>query len=66
MKVFFMKRTIGVNNQLKVNVDGHQDDMKDLKEQCDKDDKDEVQEILDAVTPMKKNTSVCVTCNENL
>ena len=34
------EKTIKVNNQLKVNVDEQQNDIKDLKEQCNKDDKD--------------------------
>ena len=55
-----------MNNQVKVNVDVQQDDIKDLKEHCNKDDKDKVQEISGAGTPMKKNKSVCVTCNKNL
>ena len=65
MKVNYEK-TIEVNNQLKVNVDEQQDDIKDLKEQCNKDDKDKVQEISGAGAPMKKNKTVCVTCNKNL
>ena len=55
-----------MNNQLKVNVDEEQNDIKDLKEQCNKDDKDKNQIISDAGTPMKKNTYVCVKCNWNL
>ena len=55
-----------MNNQLKVNVDEQQDDIKYLKEQCNKDDKDKVQEIPGAGTPMKKKISVCVICNKNL
>ena len=58
-----MKRPL--NNQLKVNVDKQQDDIKHLKEQCNKDDKDKAQEMSGARTPMKKNKSVCVTCNKN-
>ena len=60
------EKTIEVNNQLKVNVDEQQDDIKDLRVQCNKDDKDKVQEISGAGTPMKKNKTVCVTCNKNL
>ena len=60
------EKTIEVNNQFKVNVDEQQDDINDLKESCNKDDKDKVQEISGAATPMKKNKSVCVTCNKNL
>ena len=55
-----------MNNQLKVNVDEQQDDIKHLGEKCNKDDKDKVQEISGAGTPMKKNKSVCVKCNENV
>ena len=68
MKVYYEK-TIEVNNQLKVNDDEQQDDIKDLKEQCNNDDKDvkgKVQEIPGAVTPMKKKISVCVICNKNV
>ena len=49
-----------MNNQLKVNVDEQQDDIKDLKEQCNKDDKDKVQEISGAVTPGKRKY-MCVS-----
>ena len=63
MKVNYEK-TIEVNNQLKVNVDEQQDDIKDLREQCNKDDKDKVQEISGAGIPMKKNKSVCVKWNK--
>ena len=59
MKVNYEK-AIEVNNELKLNVDKQQDDVKDLKEQCDIDDEDEVQEIKAASTPMKKNKPVCV------
>ena len=34
------EKTIEVNNQLKVNVDEQQYDIKYLREQCNKDDKD--------------------------
>ena len=47
-------------------VDELKYDIKDLKEQCNKDNKDKVQEISGAGTPMKKNKTVCVTCNKNL
>ena len=57
-----MKRPL--NNQLKVNVDKQQDDIKYLKEQCNKDDKYKVQETAGAGTPMKKNKYVCLTCNQ--
>ncbi len=60
------ENTIEVNNQLKVNVDEQQDDIKYLREQCNKDDKDKVQEISGAGTSMEKNKTVCVTCNKNL
>ena len=60
------EKTIEVNNQLKVNVDEQQDDIKYLREQCNKDYKDKVQDITGAGTPMKKNKSVCVTCDKNL
>ena len=44
MKVNYEK-TIEVNNQLKVNVDEQQNDIKDLKEQCNREfRKSEVQE----------------------
>ena len=55
-----------MNNQLKVNVDEQQDDIKDSREQCNNDDKDKVQEISGAGAPMKKNKYVCVTCNKKL
>ena len=63
MKINYEK-TIDVNNQLKLNVDAQQDDINDLKEQCKKDHINKVQEISGARTPMKKNKSVCVTCNK--
>ena len=50
-----------MNNELKLNVDEQQDDIKHLKEQCDIDNEDEVQEITAAITPMKKEKA-CV-CN---
>ena len=52
-----------MNNELKVNVDEQQDDIKHVKEQCDIDEDNEVQEITSAITPMKKKNPVCVTCN---
>ena len=64
MKVNYEK-TIEVINQLKVNVDEQQDDIKYLKEQCNKYDKDKVQETAGAGTPMKKNKYVCEKCNTN-
>ena len=36
------KTAIGVNNELKLNVNEQQDDIKDLKEQCEKDDEAKV------------------------
>ena len=59
MKVIY-ENTIGVNSDLKLNVDEEQDDTKHLKEQCDIDYEDEVQEIRAAITPMKKKKPVCV------
>ena len=53
-----------VNNELKLNVDEQQDDMKHVKEQCAIDDEDELQEITAAMTPMTKKKPVCVTCNQ--
>ena len=53
-----------MNNDLKLNVDKQQDDIKHLKEQYDIYDEDQVQEITAASIPMKKNRSVCVTCNQ--
>ena len=53
-----------MNNELKLNVDEQEDDIKHLKEQCDKDNEDEVQEITAAITPMKKKKPVCVKCNQ--
>ena len=57
------ERASEVNNELKVNVDEQQDDIKYVKEQCDFDKDNEVQEITAAITPMKKKKPVCVTCN---
>ena len=56
------EKTIEVNNELKLNVDEQQDDIKHLKEQCDIDYEDEFQEITAATTPMKKKNQVCGTC----
>ena len=58
------EKTIEVNDQLKVNVDEQQNDIKDLKERCNKDDKDKVQKISGAGNPMKKN--LCVAYNKKL
>ena len=63
---FNYEKTIEVNNQVKINVEEQQHDIEDLKEQCNKDGKDKVKEISGTGTPMKKNKSVCVTCNKNL
>ena len=52
---FNYENMIEVNNQLKVNVDEQQDDIKDLREQCNKDVKDKVQDITGAGTSIKKN-----------
>ena len=53
-----------MNNELKLNVDEQEDDLKHLKEECDIENEHEVQEITAARTPMKNNRSVCVTCNQ--
>ena len=53
-----------VTNELRLNVDEQQDDIKHLKEQCDKDDEDEVQEVTAARISMKKNRPMCETCNQ--
>ena len=45
------EKVIEVNNELKLNVDDQQDDIKHLKEQCDIDDEDEVKEITAARNP---------------
>ena len=58
MKVNYEK-AIEVNNELKLNVDKQQDDIKHLKEKCDIEDEDEVQEITGARTPWKR-ISLCV------
>ena len=42
------EKTIEMNNQLNVNIDEPQYDIKDIKEQCNKDDKDKVQGISGA------------------
>ena len=55
-------KAIPVNNELKVNVDDQQVDMKHLKEQCDVDDEENVQKTTVGRTPIKKSKSVCVTC----
>ena len=47
-----------MNNDLKLNVDEQQDDIKHLKEQCDIDDEYEVQEITAARNPVKKNKAL--------
>ena len=43
-----------MNNDLNLNVDEQQDDIKHLKEQCDIDDYDKVPEITDARNPHEK------------
>ena len=43
-----------MNNDLKLNVDEQQDDIKHLKERSDIDDKNEVQKITPARNPIKK------------
>ena len=48
-----------MNNELKLNVDEQQDDIKHLKEQCDIDNEDKVQEITAAITPKKEKACVC-------
>ena len=53
-----------MNNDIKLNVDEKQHDVKHLKEQYDKDDEDEVQEITAARNPIKKNQTVYMTCNQ--
>ena len=65
MKVNY-ENAIEVNNELKLNVDDQQDDIKHLKEQWEIYDEDEVQKITAARTPMKKNRPMCVTCNKKL
>ena len=58
------EKVIEVNNDLKLNVDEQQDDLKHLKEQCDIDDENEVQEVTAARNLMKRNKAVYVTCNQ--
>ena len=53
MKVIYEK-AIEVKNDLKLNVQEQQDDIKHFKEQYDIDDEDEVQEITAARNPMKR------------
>ena len=53
-----------VNNELNINVDKQQGDIKHVKEQCDIDIKDEVKDITATITPMKKKKPVCVVCNQ--
>ena len=57
------EKAIDVNNELKLNVDEQQDDIKHLAEQCDIDDEDDIQEITAAIIPMtkKKKKTVYVT-----
>ena len=58
------EKTIEVNNQLKLNVDEQQDEIKHLKEQYNKEDKDKVQEISGDRNPLKKNTYFCGICHQ--
>ena len=60
LKVIY-KQAIEVNNDLKLNVDEQQGDIKHLKEQCDIYDEDEVHEITADKNPMKNNKAVYVT-----
>ena len=53
-----------MNNDLKLNLDEQQDEIKHLKEQFGTDYVDEVQEITAARNSMKKNKAVYVTCNK--
>ena len=53
MKVNYGK-AIQVNNELKVNLDEQQEDIKHLKEQCDIENEDEVQDIAAIITIIKK------------
>ena len=53
-------KAIQVNNELNVNVDDQQVDMKHLKEQYDVDDEDKVQKTTVGRTPIKKTVSLCV------
>ena len=48
-----------MNNELRLNVDEQQNDIKQLKEQYDINDEDEVQEITAARTPIKR-IDLCV------
>ena len=52
-------KAIEVNNELKLNVDEQQHDIKHLKEQSDIDDEYELQKITATITPMKKEKA-CV------
>ena len=63
IKVIFEK-VIKVNNDLKLNVDEQQDDLKQLKEQYDIDDADEVQKVTAVRNPMKRNKAVYTTCSQ--
>ena len=58
MKVNY-ETAIEVNNELKLNVDEQQDDIKHLIEQCDINMKMKFREIPAARTPMKKKKPVC-------
>ena len=58
------EKAIEVDNELKINVDEQQDDIKHLKEEYYMYHEDEVQEITAAIIPMKKKTPVCVKCDQ--
>ena len=58
MKVIYEK-AIDVNNELKLNIDEQQNDVKHLTEQCDINNDNEVQEITAAITPMKRKACKC-------
>ena len=58
LKVFYEK-AIEVNNELKLNVDEQEDDIKHLNKQCDVDDEHETQEITAAISLMKRKACMC-------
>ena len=53
-----------MNNDLKLNVDEQQNDIKHIKEQCDIDNEDEVQKITAVRKPLNNYKAVYVTCNQ--
>ena len=57
-------KAIEVNNELMLNVDEQQYDIKHWREECDIDNEDKVKEITAAITPMKTKKPLCVTCNQ--